>query len=116
MWWSTLFFIRSSSSRGRVKGCTSILPLQVELTTLLLQLRTEVNLPDRHDHFTVARAVQLDQHDCLPGAEREPAVLDRDHLTWPKDRCLEMGGAVAIDLIVAPSSCKDELIESIEQV
>src|SRR5215475_12468312 len=43
MWWSTLPFI-GRHPRGRIKGCASILHLRVGLTTLLFQLKTEVDL------------------------------------------------------------------------
>src|SRR5262249_44567062 len=67
-------------------------------------------LPDCYDHLAVARAVQLDQHDRLPGAECEPTTLDRNSLTRSENRCLKMSGTVIVNLVVAPNSFRDKLV------
>src|SRR5207244_3516530 len=65
-------------------------------------------LADRDQHAALARSVELDEHDGLPGAEAELPGADGDRLPGPEDRRLDVRGGVAVDAVVPPDARRHE--------
>ena len=67
------------------------------------------------DHGPLARAVvEVDQHELLPGAEREPAADDRDHLGGADDRGALVGvgvGVVVEPVVLVVAAGRDQALE-----
>src|SRR5262249_27669350 len=64
----------------------------------------------------LARTVQLDEHDGLPGAEAELPGADGDRLAGAEDGRLDVRGGVPVDAVVPPHAGRYEAIERIEHV
>src|SRR5262249_21704485 len=91
--------------------CRSCVPPSVSLSLPAPIQEAALGRRYRHAPAPLARPVELDEHDRLPGAEQQTAVLHGNGLARTEHRGLDVRRRIAVDPVVPPDPGGHETVE-----
>ena len=69
-----------------------------------------------HDNGPLAGAVQLDQHQTLPGSKTQLPPTNRHGLTGPQECRFDMRSSIAVDSVMPPFPLGNQSREGIQDI